>query len=177
MKTFKLFIFLAFAIMTGLSSYAERLSIDEVESFVNNYGQSHNCTVLYTQTLYGHYNSDIGNWVAPVPRSALPVFEESGVDDDGYFVGHSYGIALIVRDPLEDEWYDHYDLGTEFYFDGNDLCDYEYETGVFQVIYDGPESDEEERQLSFIGSYFSTMRFLIYPDEVILIIYEENNNN
>ena len=172
MKTFKLFIFLAFAIMSGLNSYAERMSIDEVESYVNHYGLRHNCTVLYTQTLYGHYNSDNGNWIAPVPRSALPVFEEAEVDNEGYFVGHPYGIALIIRDPLDIEWYDHYDFCTEYYFVGNNLCDYEYETGIFQVIEDGPENEEEERQLSFIGAFFSTMNFLIYPDEAILVIYE-----
>ena len=172
MKTFKLFIFLAFAIMSGLNSYAERMYIDQVESFVNNYGQGHNCTVLYTQTLYGHYNSDNGNWIAPVPRSALPVFEEAEVDSEGYFVGHPYGIALIIRDPLDIEWYDHYDLGSEFYFDGNSLRDYENEMGVRQVLYDETSDYEEEMSDPLLGAFFSTMRFLIYPDEVILVIYE-----
>ena len=173
MKTFKLFIFLAFAIMTGLSSYAERMYIDQVESFVNNYGQGHNCTVLYTQTLYGYYDADEDLWLAPVNRSALPVFEEAEWDDvNECVIGATYGIALIIRDPLDIEWYDHYDLGSEFYFDGNSLRDYENEMGVRQVLYDETSDYEEEMSDPLLGAFFSTMRFLIYPDEVILVIYE-----
>ena len=83
-----------------------------------------------------------------------------------------FSIALIIRDPLDIEWYDHYDLGSEFYFDGNSLRDYENEMGVRQVLYDETSDYEEEMSDPLLGAFFSTMRFLIYPDEVILVIYE-----
>ena len=175
MKKIRIFL-LVFTMLTMLQSKADLiLTAEDVEYFLQNYEQWSGNTIVYTQTMYGSYDGDLGRWIAPLNRSfpsAQNLNQATWDENEGYYIGSPYGFALLVRDHLDDSYFHYYDLGEYFYFYYNMIEDYESMYGIYQMYSDEPYDPEDEFANPITGAYFSADLLWYSASEIILIVYE-----
>ena len=160
-------IFMALALLTALNASAiYQLAPEDVEYFVQYYdsyfpGQNNQPTrhLVYSQTMTGDYDGDLGAYIAPINRAALPDFLNNA----------SYGFTFLIYNPLD--YYYYYEDYDDILYDGyNKLCEYEQTNGIYQIIEDEPYDPEDEFANPIIGAYFRGGFPTSY--DIILIIYE-----
>ena len=169
-------ILLHVVLLTSLNANAYILMTSEDVAFaINNFPQWRGCdSLIFSQTLYGDYDGVSNRWIAPINRSDLPTLFPGVYDDyNNTHTGVAYGFALIFPDPWNEDHYQYYDLGYNFFYGYNSLEDYEGMYGIYQILQDEPEPDPEAGGDIFYttGAYFSA-DLIWYPlSELILIVY------